>query len=244
MKSSWEKVSEKDSLRAYVSLPAGPGTAPAIVVIQHQGGVDSFVQNMTKRIADAGYVAAAPDLYHRDGPECRDDGPTRRARLQDASVIEDVNATVEFLQRHSAVKGDRLGIVGFCMGGRVVYLMASASAKFGAGVAYYGGNIFSPWGTGPSPFERTAKIQCPLMGHFGAEDRNPSPEDMRKLDAELTKFKKAHEFFSYDGAGHAFMDDSRESYRRNADEASWPRTLQFFARHLSTPAATKAAASL
>lgn len=233
--STWQQTdSDNGIMRMHVSMPASPAPAAGIVVIQHQGGVDEFVQNMTRRLADSGYVAAAPDLYHRDGPDCQDDFVTRRSRLGDRRIINDVNACVDYLQRHDGVDGKRIGIIGFCMGGRVVYLMAAANPAFKAAVAYYGGNIFRAWGRDlPSPFERTAEIHCPLLGHFGAEDKNPSPEDMAKLDAELTKFDKVHDFFSYPGASHAFMDSTKESYRRHADDASWPRTLNFFGRHLS-----------
>ena len=154
-------------------------------------------------------------------------------RLRDRNVIADINATVTFLKKHSAVAPAQLGIIGFCMGGRVVYLMAAANPELKAAVAYYPGNIFRAWGRDtPSPFERSAEIHCPLLGHFGAEDKNPSPEDMQKLDVELTKFAKPHQFYSYDNAGHAFMDHTKESYRRHAEEASWPRTLEFLKRHL------------
>ena len=232
--STWQQTeSDSNIMRMHVSVPALSTPVPGMVVIQHQGGVDEFVQNMTQRLADAGYVAAAPDLYHRDGPACKDDFVTRRSRLGDRRIISDVNACVGFLQQHEGVNRDRIGIIGFCMGGRVVYLMAAANPVFNAAVAYYGGNIFRAWGRDlPSPFERTAEIHCPLQGHFGAEDKNPSPDDMAKLDAELNKFNRPHEFFSYPNAGHAFMDSTKESYRPHADQASWPRTLDFFGRHL------------
>jgi carboxymethylenebutenolidase len=244
--SNWQQVESDGSLmRMHVSAPEGAGPFPAIVVVQHQGGVDEFMQTMTRRLAQAGYVAAAPDLYHRDGPDCTDDVATRRSRLSDRRVINDMNAAAGFLQRHSAVDGSRLGIVGFCMGGRVVYLMAAANPAFKAAVAYYPGNTFRAWGRElPSPFERNANLHCPLQGHFGADDKNPSPEDMQKLDAELNRLNKPHEFYSYPGAGHAFMDSTKESYRRHAEEASWPRTLEFFGRYLSAPAQERKAATL
>jgi carboxymethylenebutenolidase len=234
--SSWQQTeSDNNTMRVRLSLPTGAGSFPAMVVIQHQGGVDEFVEKMTMRLADAGYVAAAPDLYHRDGPDCKDDIATRRSRLADRRIINDVNACVSFLQSHDSVDRNRIGIVGFCMGGRVVYLMAAANPVFKASVAYYAGNTFRAWGRDlASPFERTAEIHCPLQGHFGADDKNPSPEDMAKLDAELIRFNKPHEFFSYPGAAHGFMDSTKESYRRDADEASWPRTLDFLRRHLET----------
>ena len=232
--SSWQQIDTDDStMRMRVSLPTGSGSFPAGIVIQHQGGVDEFVQNITRRLAESRYVAAAPDLYHRDGPECTDDIVTRRTRLRDRNIINDVNATVAFLQQHDSVERSRLAIIGFCMGGRIAYLMAAANSAFKASVAYDGGNILRAWGRDmPSPFERTSEIHCPILGHFGEEDKNPSPEDMQTFDAELTKFNKKHDFYSYPNAGHAFMDNTKESYRRLADEASWPRTLEFLERHL------------
>ena len=232
--SSWQEAeSDHSKMGMHVSMAEDPGPFPGIVVIQHQSGVDEFIQGMTQRLARAGYVAAAPNLYHRDGPNCRDDVVTRRSRLRDRNIINDVNASIHFLQDHSAVNGHRLGIIGFCMGGRIVYLMAAVSTAFKAAVAYYPGHMFRAWGRDlPSPFERTAAIHCALQGHFGTDDKNPSPDDMCRLDVEMAKFNKAHEFYSYANAGHAFMDSTKESYRRHADDASWPRTLTFLKEHL------------
>ena len=242
MTSTWDSVTVDGApMKLYLSVPDGTGPFPAVVVIQHQGGVDEFIEEMTDRVAAAGYVGVAPDLYHRDGPDCRDDGPTRRARLLDVNVVEDVNATVSFLGGHRAVDGERLGIVGFCMGGRVSYLMAAAQPSFKAAVDYYGGNIMVPWGPGSAPFERTAEIHCPLLGLFGEEDGNPSPADMRKLDAELTRHGKAHEFHSYPGANHAFMNRRGARYHAQADRESWPKALAFFDKHLDRVAAAAGA---
>jgi carboxymethylenebutenolidase len=233
MKSGWESTKvDGGEMKLYVSRPDGAGPFPAVVVIQGQKGVDRFIEEFTQRLAGVGYAAAAPELYHRDPPDCRDDAKTRRGRLRDATVISDVNAAVEFLKCRSSVDGERLAITGFCMGGRVTYMMAAANPAFKAAVDHYGGNIFSPWGDGPSPFERTAQIHCPVMGHFGEEDENPSPEDIRKLDAELTRLGKAHEFFSYAKTGHAFMDPHGDKYRPESAATAWGRTLDFFARHL------------
>src|SRR5919199_3613989 len=147
MASFWESVKvDGEAMRLYVGVPDGTGPFPAVVVIQHQGGVDDFIEEMTQRVASAGYAAVAPDLYHRDSPECNDDGPTRRARLQDVTVIKDVNATVDFLRGHAAVDAEHIGIIGFCMGGRVSYLMAAANPPLKAPVAYSGGHIMVPWG--------------------------------------------------------------------------------------------------
>src|SRR5918995_6589224 len=131
--SSWQQTtSDSSAMRLHLSVPEGPGPFPGIVVIQHQWGVDEFMQSITARLAQAGYVSAAPNLYHRDGPECTDDVIARRSRLSDRKVINDVDATVRFLQSHHPVDKNRLGIIGFCIGGRVAYLMSAASLVFKA----------------------------------------------------------------------------------------------------------------
>lgn len=219
-------------MRVYLSLPDGAGPFPGIVIIHNQGGINDIL-HLPAELASAGYAAVAADMYYRDGIDCPDPAPTRRARLRDPSVITDVNATVDFFKEQQEVDGARLGILGFCMGGRVTYLMAAANPSFKAAVMYYGGGIFRSWGDAPSPFERTAEIHCPMMGHFGEEDDNPSPEDVQKLAAELTAHGKAHEFHSYTGAGHAFMNKSRDTYRQHAADLSWPQTIGFFTKHLA-----------
>jgi carboxymethylenebutenolidase len=232
MNSSWENVKVDDSnMRLYLALPETDKPVPAVLVIQGQSGVEDFLE-VTRMIAREGYVAAAPDLFHRDPPDCKDDGPTRRARLRDASVMRDINAAIGVLKTHPRADGKRLGIVGFCMGGRVVYLMAAASPEFSAGVMYYGADIMRPWGDGPSAFARTAEIRCPILGHFGAEDKNPSPADMLKLEAELSRHGKIHTFYQYPNAGHAFANIGSANYRAHAADASWPRTFDFLAKHL------------
>jgi carboxymethylenebutenolidase len=232
MTSSWENVKVGDSsMRTYMSLPENSQPAPAVIVVQGQTGVDDFLK-FSDMVATNGFVAAAPDFYHRDPPDCKDDGPMRRMRLRDSTVIQDVNATVSFLKSHKSVDPSKIGIVGFCMGGRVVYLMPAVNPDIKAGVMYYGSDPFSPWGDGPSPFDRSKDISCPIMGHFGEDDKNPSPADMKKLDAELTRLGKQHEFYSYAGAAHAFANFGSGNYREHAANASWPRTFEFFGKYL------------
>ncbi|HWH78531.1 MAG TPA: dienelactone hydrolase family protein [Candidatus Binatus sp.] len=218
----------------YLAAPAGAGPFAALVAIQHQSGIDEFIQGMTQRLAEAGFLAVAPDLYHRDGPNCQDDMRTRSSRLGDRRVIADAAATIDFLKRQSNVDSARIGVIGFCMGGRVAFLLAAADSNFKAAVTFYPGNTARAWGRDtPSPFERSAEIHCPLQGHFGDDDKNPSPEDRLKLEAELIKHGKLHEFHSYPGAGHAFMDNTKPSFRPSAEAAAWPRMVQFLQRHLN-----------
>jgi len=217
-------------MRCYVSAPEGGGPFSAVIVIQHAGGVDDFVRGMTDRFAGAGYVGVAPDLYHREEPNSSDDPLTRMGRLRDATIILDVNAAIEHAKALPEI--DRIGITGYCMGGRVTYLMAAQSQDLRAAVVCWGGNIMAPWGEGHSPFEMTERIACPLLGLFGEDDPNPNPADVAKLDAELTRLGKTHEFHSYAGAGHAFMNENRPSYREEASKDAWDKTVAWFDRFL------------
>lgn len=233
MPSSWENLKVDDSnMPLYASLPESGGPVPGIVVVHGQSGLEDFIKSTTHMLALQGYAAVAPNLYHRDGADCKDDNPTRKARLRDAGIISDVQAAFGFLKNHPRVNGGRLGIVGFCMGGRIVYLMSAASKDLRAGVMFYGSGTMVPFGEGPTPFDRTREIGCPIQGHFGADDKNPSPEDMHKLDGELDKFGKAHEFHTYAGAAHAFCNTGSANYRPHAAALSWPKAMEFFSRHL------------
>ena len=122
----------------------------------------------------------------------------------------------------------KLGIVGFCMGGRVAFLMAAANKSFKAAVDFYGGGIYSKWGDRPAPAELVANVSCPVQGHFGELDKNPPPDEMRRLDAELTRLGKAHQFFFYADAPHGFNRSGWNGYRPEADTASWARTFGIF----------------
>lgn len=209
------------------------GPYAAIVVIMHAGGVDTFVQAMMAQLVDAGYLVAAPDLYHRLDP-LPSDMMEKMRQLRDEEVEIDVNATVDYLREHPLVDSGRIGIIGFCMGGRVSYLMSARNQHLRACVSYYGGNIMKSWGDGPTPFSLSKDLHCPLLFHFGADDANPSPDDMKQLDSELTRLGKQHEFYSYAGAGHAFLNFvNPQRYRKQASETSWPRTLEFLSHQLS-----------
>ena len=187
MASNWESVKvDNSNMPLYVSLPETNRTVPGVVVVHGQSGLENFIKDTTHMFAQLGYAAVAPNLYHRDAPDCKDDNPTRKSRLRDPSIIRDIEGAIGFLKNHRQVDSGKLGIVGFCMGGRIVYLMSAANRDLKAGVMFYGSGTLVPFGEGPSPFERTSAISCPIQGHFGAEDQNPSLADMRKLDAELT----------------------------------------------------------
>jgi carboxymethylenebutenolidase len=231
MASRWDSVGvDGGEMRCYVSAPDGAGPFPAVVVIQHAGGVDEFVRSMSDRFAAAGLVAVSPDLYHRDDSE--DDPLTRMGRLRDVTIVKDVSAAFEHAQSLPEVAPDRIGVTGYCMGGRVTYLMASHLPDLKAAVVCWGGNILVPWGGDVSPFDRTERIGCPVLGLFGEDDPNPNPADVAKIDAELTRLDKPHEFHSYAGAGHAFMNEGRPSYRPEAAADAWEKCVAWFRRYL------------
>jgi carboxymethylenebutenolidase len=234
----WENLTvDGQEMRAFLAVPEAGGPWPAVVVIHHATGVDPFIQGTTRRLAAAGFVGLAPELYHRQQDSNVDD-LTRMRRLLDHELIQDVNCTVELLQQHPAVRADRIGILGFCMGGRVVCLMAAVSAAFKMAVAYYPAYSMVAWGDGPSPFEQLANLACPLLGFSGDEDRNPTPADMEALAAELTRLGKIHEFHLYAGAGHCFMDFTTPGrYREHAAEASWPVALAMLRKYLGESSA-------
>ena len=171
---------------AFVADPDGAGPYPGIVVIMHAPGLDAFTEEMARRLAGEGYAAIAPQIYHRQDLASDETGLERMARLLDDEVIADIGACVEYLQGRSDVTDD-LGIVGFCMGGRITFLAATANPAFRAAVPFYGGSVDVAWGDGPTVIDRLGGIACPVLAFFGGKDGNPSPEMMHRLDAELTR---------------------------------------------------------
>ena len=237
MASTWESTTvDGDEMKMHLSVPDGAGPFPAVVVIHHHWGVDGFTQDVTQRLAQAGYAGIAADMFHRDGPDCTDEGPARAERYRDATIIKDVTATLDFLKSHPAVDNDRIGIIGFCSGGRITYLMASASPDFKAAAPYYPGNTMEPWGDGRSPFDMTSEINCPVIGFYGGDDANPSTEDQVKIDAELDRCGITRESHSYPGAGHAFMNqvtERNDRYRHEAAQDAWAKMISFFNKHVA-----------
>ncbi|MDH5536462.1 MAG: dienelactone hydrolase family protein, partial [Betaproteobacteria bacterium] len=202
----WETIQvDNQPMRVYMGLPDGAAKRPAILVAHHGAGVDGFVQDVVNRLFRADYVAAAPELFHRQPSDIKEN-LERIGMLRDDEIVADMSAAMAHLKTLKDPAPDAFGIVGFCMGGRVSYLMAAARTKdIKACCVFYGGNIMKVWGDPPTPFERTRDITCPMIGFFGVEDTNPSPDDVAKISAELARHGKQHEFHSYNEAGHAFQ---------------------------------------
>src|SRR5918997_7148183 len=118
MPSSWESTTvENSTMPLYLSVPERGGPVPGIVVVHGQSGLETFIKETTHMLALQGYAAVAPDLYHRDGPDCKDDNMTKKSRVRDNKIINDITQAMQILKHHRQVDGARLGIVGFCMGG-------------------------------------------------------------------------------------------------------------------------------
>lgn len=215
-------------MAAWACWPGGSEPAPAILVMEHALGIDPFMEAMGLRLAEAGYATLIPDLYHRfplfETPF------DKMKRLSDREIVRDLAIARTHLTEDPRVDATRIGVIGFCMGGRIA-LRALEARELGlqAGVCYYGGHLHVGWGTdATAPFDLLHKIEAPLLFHFGGEDTNPSPQDRHDLDRALTRLNKPHTFYDYAGAGHAFMDFTRpERYRKEASEISWERTLRF-----------------
>ncbi len=227
------------TMEGYLTQPEVDGQYPAVVVIQEIWGVNSHIQSITDRLPSQGYVGLAPAMFHRQGRmvmglhEEMDTAIANMGNSTDPNIIADVRSAVGYLQGQSFVQSDRIGIVGFCFGGRVAYLAACNVSDLKASVVYYGGRILQPLGTeGPSPLEQTANINCPILGLFGEEDANPTPADVATIEAELARHSKSYEFHMYPGAGHGFQCDARSSYRREAAQDAWNKTIAWFDQHL------------
>jgi carboxymethylenebutenolidase len=244
MRTAWEKTTVDNSpMGLYVARPDGSAPFAAIIVIHNKDGVREFTQEMTRRVAEAGYLGIAPQLYHREGEPATEEQVENHKRFRrDTHVLADIHGTVEYLRGCGDADTSRLGIIGFCMGGRVAFLAAATTKFFKAAVDFYGGGVYSKWGGDRlAPAELAREISCPIQGHFGELDRSPPPDEMRTLDAELRRLGKAHEFFFYPEAAHAFNRSDWKAYRPEHDATSWARTLDFFARHLAQTPQRRAA---
>lgn len=229
----WETLNiDGKDMSVFIDEPAGPGPHPAVVVAHHRAGNDAATTKFVQDLAGNGYVAATPHLHHRR-PEGED---TRESikNLDDVQIVGDLNATVDLLQGLDSVDNDRMAIAGHCMGGRVSFLGAAEIEAFKCNVVYYGGNMFKVWGNGDvPPFEKLGKLRGPVIGFYGNDDENPSPDDVAKIDAKLTELGIAHEFHRYDGCGHAFQNfHNPQGYRAAATADSMAKMIAWLGKNL------------
>jgi len=219
----------------YLDRPAGGAPWPAIVLTYHREGIDDFTKWAARRYAEAGYLVAVPEVSHR----IASDVPLhdRKQHLRDPQIIADIAATVAYLKTRADVVKGRLAIAGHCMGGHILFVAACALPDFACAVACYPTGMFESWGEGATPFDQLGRLSCPVIGFFGNEDRNPSPQDADKLDAELTRLRVEHAFHRYPGAGHGFQRPTKEEPAiRAAQVDSWQKTFAFLAEKLAAAA--------
>jgi len=191
-------------MRVCLSLPSGGGAHPAIIVICHGAGLDAFGEDICDRLAETGFVTAAPDVFHRQ-PSVTDSA-VKRTNMIDGQIVADIDSTISLLQNKSIIDPERIGILAHCMGGRMSLPSACADRRIQACANFYGGNYVVSWvSDDPTPFERIGDIRCPVLGLFGNEDENPSPDDVDRISAEMTRCNITHEFHRYGDAGHAFQ---------------------------------------
>jgi carboxymethylenebutenolidase len=219
-------------MNVHLSEPAGAGSHPAMVVCFHRPGIDAFVRTVTARLANAGYVAAAPNFYHRR-PKGEDSAESRKYQ-HDADLVADIGATLKALQGMPNVRADRIGILGHCMGGRMAVLGAASFPEFRACGDFWGGSVGEARGDGQQPPLALVKnIACPVLGIFGNDDTNPSPQHVKELGAALDAAGKTREFHSYGGAGHAFQAfTDLERYREEQSEDAWKKLFVFLDKNL------------
>ena len=227
-----------DTIDAYVATPSEGGPFASVIVAHHMPGWDEWCIEVTRRFAHNGYLAICPNLHDRMGPgsaaemsaRIRDDGGQR-----DALVVGDLQGALDYVRGLDSTTG-KVGIIGFCSGGRVAY-MAAAKLNLDAAVDCWGGNVI------PTPdrinenqpvpvIDMTPEISCPVLGLFGNDDGNPDVEQVNATEAELKKHGKEYEFHRYDGAGHAFFNWAGTSHRPEQAADGWKKVYAFYAKHL------------
>ena len=216
---------------AQLARPTATGRFPGVIVVQEAFGLNGHIKGVAGRLAAEGYVTLAPDLFYRGGAG-RTAGYNELPKaiemmtaLRDDAIVEDVAAAVECLERDPAVRAERLGITGFCMGGRVTYLAACAlPEKLRAAAPFYGGGI---------PVERTDGLGCPVLAFFGEDDPYIPLTQVAHLRAEASRLGKRVDVVVYPKAPHGFFCDERDSYRPEAAADAWRRMLAFFGQHLA-----------
>lgn len=228
-----------DEVQAYVASPSDEGARGGVVVIHHMPGYDRGTKEIVRRFAELGYDAICPNLYHREAPGAAPDDAAAAARasggVPDGRLIGDVGAAAEHLRSLPRSNG-KVGVIGYCSGGRQSVL-AACNLDLDAAVDCYGAFVT---GTPPPDFpipisnlvDQLLNLRAPLLGLFGNEDKAPNPEQVDELDEILTRESKPHEFHRYDGAGHAFFATDRSAYRVEAANDGWERIEAFYATNL------------
>ena len=228
-----------DLINAYYAQPLGPGSFPGIVLIHHMPGWDEWYWEATRKFAHHGYAAIAPNLYFREGHGTPED-VTAKVRaaggVSDDQAVGDVEGAMRFLRAQPYLNG-KVGVFGTCSGGRQAFLAACRVSGFDAIVDCWGGRVVMAQNEltpkqPTAPIDYTKDLTCPILGIFGEEDKNPPPEHVAQLEAELKRHGKKHEFHMYPNAGHGFFYYDRGAYRQEQAIDGWKKTFAFLERNL------------
>jgi carboxymethylenebutenolidase len=230
-----------DGIEAYLATPLeSAGSRGGVVVIHHLPGYDRATKEITRRFAEMGYDAICPNLYSREAPGAAPDdaAATARARggVPDDRLVGDVAGAAGYLRALPESNG-KVGVIGYCSGGRQSVL-AACSTPLDAAVDCYGAFVVGDTPPGAQVTmtnleQKLPSLGCPLLGLFGVEDARPSPADVKRLGEILTEHGKDFEFHSYDGAGHAFFAVDRPAYRFEAAVDGWEKIADFYGRYLA-----------
>lgn len=210
----------------YLAIPE-KGNGPGVVVIQEWWGLVDHIKEVCDRFAAEGFVALAPDLYHGKTTKSPDEAGKLMMALRIDEAEKDLSGAVQYLSTHDATMGEKVGVVGFCMGGALSLYTATKNSNIGACVVFYGGH--------PKVKPDLPNLQAPVLGLFAEKDGFVTPAAVRELEKQLTELGKHVEVVIYPGADHAFFNDTRpEVYDPQASNDAWLRTIRFLRENIST----------
>jgi len=214
-----------ESVQATLYTPAGAGPFPAIIVIHEWWGLNDWVKEQASKLADQGYVALAVDLYRGKVADNPDTAHQLARGLPEDRAKRDLAAAFDYLSRQKNVKAERIGSIGWCMGGGYSLDVALEEPKLAAAVINYGHLATDPAALG--------KINAAILGNFGAQDQGIPPDSVSKFELQLKGLGKSADIKIYPDAGHAFENPNNKNGYRAADaEDAWQRTVAFLAAHL------------
>jgi carboxymethylenebutenolidase len=210
----------------YLSIPEA-GNGPGVVVIQEWWGLVDHIKDVCDRFATEGFVALAPDLYHGKTTKSPDEAGKLMMALRIDEAEKDLGAAVEYLSTHDATTSDKMGVVGFCMGGALSLYTATKNSNIGACVVFYGGH--------PNVKPDLSNLHAPVLGLYARRDGFVTPASVRELESQLKSLGKEIEVKIYPNADHAFFNDTRpEVYNAEAATDAWQRTIEFLRKNLSS----------
>jgi carboxymethylenebutenolidase len=225
---------EDGEIPAYRAMPMKGEKFPIVLVVHEIFGVHEHIQDVCRRFAKLGYLAIAPQLFARQGnvSKLRDVQEIIGkvvSQVPDAQVMSDLDATVSWAEKSEKGDGDRLGITGFCWGGRIVWLYAASNPKLKAGVAWYGRLVGESKPLTPKqPIDIAADIKAPVLGLYGGKDDGIPIDTVEQMRDALKGGKSGSEIVIYPDAPHGFFADYRPNYNKEAAEDGWQRLQAWF----------------